>query len=97
MAIGLHKGSDDFMTVLRYAMPDDGVRADAWREDLPLVVLHIRDPRPAHRPQPYPWVAFEARSGTTPPETALAHDLGDLAKAICIIGWGQQSCEVKPF
>jgi hypothetical protein len=101
MAIGLHKGSDDFMSVLRYAMPDDGgkdgTRSNAWREDLPLVVLRIRDPRPAHRPQPYPWVAFEARSGTKPrPETDLKPDLIMLAGAICG-KWGQQPCEPKPF
>ena len=99
MAIGLDEGSDDFLTVLRYAMPDDGggdgTRSTAWRERLPLVVLRIRDTRPAHQPQPYPPVEFEARSGATPPETALAPDLITLAKAICS-RWGQP-CEPKPL
>ena len=67
MVIGLDEESDDFLTVLRYAMPDDGggdgTRSNAWRERLPLVVLRIRDTRPAHQPQPYPPVEFEARSG----------------------------------
>ncbi len=87
MAIGLDEGSDDFVTVIRYAMPDDGgadgTRSNTWRERLPLVVLRIRDTRPAHQPQPYPWVEFEARSGATPPEIGLTPDLITLAKAIC--------------
>ena len=54
MAIGLGKGADDFLTVLRYAMPDDegreGTRSQAWRKNLPLVVLRIRTRgRPTNR------------------------------------------------
>lgn len=97
MTIGLAEEADDFLTVLRYAMPDDGgaagTRSNAWRNDLPLVVLRIRDTRPAHQVQPYPWVAFETRFGTTPPETALAPDLAALAAAVCT-RWGQ-SCTPK--
>ena len=99
MAIGLGKESDDFITVLRYAMPDDGggdrARSTAWRERLPLVVLRIRDTRPSHQPVPYPPVEFEARSGATPPETALAPDLATLAKAVCS-RWGG-SCSLTPL
>jgi hypothetical protein len=99
MTIGLDEGSDDFLTVLRYAMPDDGggarARSTAWRERLPLVVLRIRDTRPAHQPQPYPWVEFETRLGTEPPETALAPNLITLAGAICS-RWGQ-TCDPKLF
>jgi len=99
LKIGLGEKSDDFLTVLRYAMPDDGgtdgTRSDAWREDLPLVVLRIRDTRPPHGPQSYPWVAFETRSGADPPETALGPDLVTLAKAICT-RWGQP-CNPKPL
>jgi hypothetical protein len=95
MAIGLHKQSDDFFTVIRYAMPDDATLADAWRADLPMVVLRIRDVPPAHRPQPYPWADFEARSGTTPPETNLKDNLEALAQAVC--GTWEQPCNYKPF
>jgi len=68
MRIGLDEGADDFLTALRYAMPDDGgddgTLSNAWRESLPLVVLRIRDPRPAHRPKPTnPPVEFETRFG----------------------------------
>lgn len=85
--VGLDEASDDFLTVLRYAMPDDGGTAGtpsaAWRANLPLVVLRVRDTRPDAQPQPYGPAVFEARSGTTPPETALASDLVTLAKAVC--------------
>jgi len=57
--IGLGEKSDDFMSVIRYAMPEDANRADSWRDDLPLVVLCIRDTRPPRRLQPYPWITFE--------------------------------------
>lgn len=84
MNTGLDEESDDFLTVLRYAMPDDGgaegTRSNAWRERLPLVVLRIRDTRSAHKPKTYPPVEFEARFGTSPPEIDLKPDLVELAK-----------------
>jgi hypothetical protein len=86
MRIGLDQDSDDFLTVMRYAMPADGggpgTRSDSWRERLPLVVLRIRDTRPGW-PEPYAPVEFQERTGTQPPETVLAPDLIALAKAIC--------------
>ena len=95
MAIGLGEESDDFLTLLRYAMPVDDIRANSWRERLPMVVLRIRDTRPAHQPQPYPWVEFEDRFATEPPETALAPNLVMLAHAVCS-RW-DQPCELTPL
>jgi len=95
MAIGLDERSDDFLTLLSYAMPDDGggdrTRSNAWRERLPMVVLRIRDTRPDHQLQPYPWAAFETRLSATPPETVLAPNLAVLATAICH-RW-EQTCQ----
>jgi hypothetical protein len=69
MALRLTEVSDDFLTALRYAMPvdggKDGTRSNAWRENLPLVVLSVRDTRPASQPLPYPEVPFQTRTGTT--------------------------------
>ncbi len=97
MVVGLDEESDDFMTIIRYAMPvdggQDGSRSNAWREDMPLVVLRIRDTRPTHQPQTYPPVEFEARSSITPPETTLKPDLIALAKAVCQ-RWGQP-CDLE--
>lgn len=97
MRLGLDEQADDFLTLLRYAMPDDGgapgSRSSEWRTRLPLVVLRIRDSRPAQPPQTYPPVVFEARSSTTPPEIALKPNLITLAKAVCS-RWGQP-CDLE--
>ena len=97
VAVGLTEASDDFVTVLRYAMPDDGggnrTPSNRWRERLPLVVLRVRDARPAHPPQPYPEVVFEPRAGATPPEITLKPDLISLAKAVCS-RW-EQPCDLE--
>lgn len=92
VTIGLGEKADDFLTVIRYAMPADGgaegTKSNAWRENPPLIVLRIRDTQSTHQPETYPLVVFEPRFGTTPPETALKPDLITLAKAVCA-RWGQ--------
>lgn len=97
MTIGLDEASDDFLSVIRYAMPmdggGDGTRSEAWRQRLPLVLLRVRDPQ-ATTWLPYPPVEFEERTGTAPPETALAGDLVALARAVCE-RWGQP-CDGSP-
>ena len=54
MRTGLNKTADDFFTLIRYAMPDDGggegTPSDTWRKDLPLVVFRVRD---AHQKRYY--------------------------------------------
>ncbi len=63
---GLHEQADDFLTVMRYAMPHDtgapGTPSDAWRNSPPLVVLRIRDVRQVRPPMPYPPVVIENRT-----------------------------------
>ena len=58
MILGLDEPSDDFVTVMRYAMPEDGGDegdpSDVWRNELPLVVLRVRDTRPDRLPVAYP-------------------------------------------
>jgi hypothetical protein len=73
-------------------MPVDGTRADRWRQRLPLVVLRIRNL--AVDDQTYPWVGFEQRTPSDPPETSYASDLDTLAQAVCD-SWnkaGTQDC-----
>ena len=96
MAIGLGEESDDFLTVLRYAMPVDTFLANSWRERLPIVVLRIRDTQPVIQPQPYPWIEFEERFGAEQPEIALAPNLLMLATAICN-RWGQSCQNLTPL
>ncbi len=75
--IGLDAAADDFISAMRYAMPDDKQQGDAWRQDLPLVVLRVRD-RNASRPtEPYPpFNQPQARSAED--ENGLSADLAAL-------------------
>lgn len=90
MNIGLGASADDFFTFFRYAHPDDKTLADAWREELPLVVLRIRDTRAGRQPETYPPVELEER--TAEDEYWLEPDLEDLLEAVAE-RWGQPCAE----
>lgn len=96
LRFGLDQQADDFVTVIRYAMPVDGAAADSWRQRLPLVVLRIRNL--AADDQTYPWVGFEQRTPSQPPETwynAPPQDyLTTLAQAVCA-RWNQPDCDLS--
>lgn len=95
---GLHQQADDFVTVIRYAMPVDESSADRWRQDLPLVVLRVRNLGAEN--QTYQWPGFEKRTPSQPPETWYDDQpqnyLTSLATAICAM-WNQPGCETTPF
>jgi hypothetical protein len=87
--LGLDAGADDFLTLIRYAQPDDGGGAGTpsakWRTDLPMVVLRVRDTR--HEPQPYTApLVYETRTAFN--ELPLAPDLDNLLAAVAR-RWGQ--------
>ena len=78
MRIGLDADADDFVSGIRYSMPDDGgeegTPSDVWRNNPTLTLLRIRDTRPQRSPQRYPawkddsiepWMAF-GEHGLTP-------------------------------
>lgn len=80
--LGLEQPADDFITVMRYALPDDANAGDNWRNTLPLSVLRVREPASSSRaPQPYPTSVYDARSVTT--EGQYAGDLNNLIAAVC--------------
>ena len=85
LRIGLDSDADDFVTVLRYAMPVDEAAGVRWREQLPLVVLRIRNL--AADEQTYDWEDFDERTPSVPPETwynAAPHNYLDmLTQAVC--------------
>jgi len=97
LRVGLNEAADDFYTIIRYAMPDDKAEdvpraaSDAWRSDLPLVVLRIRDSRTERVPIPYSKVQTDPRMAQDPPETSLEQDLTGLVSAVCE-KWNQ-SCD----
>jgi len=65
MNLGLGPSSDDFTTWFRYVHPDDGgepgTPSDNWRNNLPLVLLRVRDTRSHRKPKTYPPVVLETR------------------------------------
>lgn len=101
MILGLDELADDFITVIRYAMPFDGGGEDArstqWREDLPLVVLRVRDTRPNRLPVAYPPFT-EPEEKQISDELYLKDDLNNLVGAV-IQRWRQPLAvnQVMPF
>lgn len=87
---GLDASGDDFLWIMRYARPLDGggegTPSAKWREQLPLVVLRVRDPDQERSVRPY---------GPTQLEPRVAHDerglQEDLTKLVVAVNakWGQ--------
>jgi hypothetical protein len=83
--LGLEESADDFVTLMRYAMPADGgekgTPSNVWRNELPLVVLRVRDIRPDRSPEKYP--AFtEPEERPVSNEFYLKDDLKSLVQAV---------------
>ena len=74
LRVGLDEASDDFYTLIRYAMPSPKHQAAsaAWHSNLPLVVLRVRDPRTDRQPVPFDQVKTDERMAGKPPEIALS-------------------------
>ncbi len=79
--LGLGEEADDFVYVMRYAMPEDPALADEWRETLPLMVMRVRDRDLARAPEPYP-ADFEPEPRTANSEVGLMEDLDRLNDAV---------------
>jgi len=90
MRVGLGQRADDFTTWIRYAHPRDGGRpgtpSDTWRNELPLIVLRVRDTQSDRKPEKYPPVKLEDRSAVD--EGSLKPDLESLLFAVSR-RWGQ--------
>jgi hypothetical protein len=87
---GLGESADEIISVIRYSMPDDGgdpgTASDTWRQELPLVVLRVRDTRPDRMPEPYPEPVLDTRTAES--ELGLAADQLSLVAAVAE-RWGQ--------
>jgi Bacterial Ig-like domain (group 3) len=80
--LGLGASADDFLAVMRYALPNDPNAGNQWRQTLPLSVLRVRElPSSTRPPQPFPVSVYDSRSAT--PEAPFASDLNNLVNAIC--------------
>ena len=89
MKLGLEPGADEFLFVMRYAMPKDGGGpgsvSDKWKDELPLTVLRIRDVSD-RLPQPYDLQVLDERMAVD--ESPLEQDLLRLVMAVNE-RWGQ--------
>jgi hypothetical protein len=83
--LGLDEPANDYVSVLRYAMPADPVAGDAWRDELPLSVVRVRE-RPASRRPALPYGPYELAPRTAEDEVGdapLREGLGALVHAVC--------------
>ena len=78
--LGLDAQAVDFLTMLRYAMPEDEQAAEVWRKSLPLSVLRVRRVPWAGDPEPYPNHDADARTAVD--ESYLGDDLQALVAAV---------------
>ena len=82
MRIGLDADADDFVSGIRYSMPDDGgdegTPSSLWRNSPTLTLLRIRDTRPNREPRRYPaWKDDDPEPRTAVGENELESDPGD--------------------
>ncbi|MDD3259007.1 MAG: hypothetical protein WC345_02145 [Smithellaceae bacterium] len=92
MRIGLGEDADDFVSGIRYSLPEDGGKegtpSDIWRNNPPLSILRIRTSQP-HPPQPYPaWEDNSPEPRKAVSEADLKDDLNLLVQKVSQ-AWGQ--------
>lgn len=92
--LGLGSSSDDFMTLIRYAMPKDELAGEKWRHQLPMAVFRVRLTDPSHVAEPYPMPARETRFVRS--ELNLKSKLDDLILALKL-KWGQTEALQSQF
>jgi hypothetical protein len=91
--LGLGAEADDFMTLIRYALPDDTDAGNDWRLQRPLAVLRVRD---RHGAPTEPWPAPVYAEKTAVPESSLAESLSKLVTAVKQ-QWNQSYVNGVPF
>lgn len=87
--VGYGPEADDFITYIRYSMPNDLALGEKWREQLPLTVLRVRDPNGGTAKEPFPIPEYEAKNANFD-ERALEADLMSLVAAVKKY-WGQDA------
>jgi hypothetical protein len=93
--LGLNAASDDFMTLIRYALPNDEAAGEQWRHQLPLAVLRVRNMKPSNVvAQPYEMPVRDKRVARA--EMHLADDVDKLAAAVKQ-KWQQTDAPVSQF
>jgi hypothetical protein len=91
--LGLGAEADDFMTIIRYAQPEDEDAAEAWRQQRPVAVLRVRDGN-ANGTEPWPKPVYDQKTARS--ELALADNVSALVAAIRQ-QWGQPGAFAGQF
>jgi hypothetical protein len=93
--VGLGSGADDLITYIRYAMPEDEVAGNAWRQRLPVTVLRVRDTGTSPL-NPYAIPEYEPRTFTLDERGELVGHLLTLADAVRA-HWNQPEASLGYF
>lgn len=89
--LGYGRGADDFITYIRYSMPNDVALGEQWRAQLPLTVLRVRDMKGSKAKKPFDIPKYDEKVANTD-ERTLKEDLSRLVAAVKEY-WGQASDE----
>lgn len=92
--VGLEQKSDDVMILMRYALPEDEVAGQKWRQDLPMVILRVRDKNTERAVEAFPAPTRDARIAKS--ELSLKADTEKLVKAVKQ-KWGQAKANSSGF
>jgi hypothetical protein len=86
--VGLGPEADDFITYIRYALPEPGyeVAGEQWRERLPLTILRVRTT--SGEPKPFPIPAYHEKTANFDEREHLKGDLEALIAAVRV-RWDQ--------
>jgi hypothetical protein len=85
--LGYGREADDFITYIRYSMPNDTALGDQWRKQLPLTILRIRDSKGGKAVKPFDIPKYEEKTANTD-ERTLKEELSNLVTAVKQY-WGQ--------
>lgn len=92
--VGLGADADDFITLVRYAHPENEEAGELWREQLPLVVLRVRDKNTTRPTEPWPAPAYDEKTAFS--ELGLQGNHAELVEAVRQ-HWGQPEAPVGSF
>ncbi|MGD8266370.1 MAG: hypothetical protein PVF23_09065 [Chromatiales bacterium] len=80
--LGYGPEADDFITYIRYSMPNDIALGEQWREQLPLTILRVRDLNDDEAIAPFDIPEYEAKTANTDEPDELGVYLERLVYAV---------------
>ena len=92
--LGYGPEADDFITYMRYSMPNDIALGEQWRKQLPLTILRVRDPEGSKAMRPFEIPQYEAKTQNID-EEVFRDDLNRLVEAVQNY-WGQYGNDSDP-